>query len=68
MDWKRISTIGLIAGGIQFLILSSISMLTYPGGTKYDPTTIGYLFWNNMFSDLGRIVAHNGVINSIASP
>nr|MDO8118157.1 hypothetical protein [Candidatus Sigynarchaeota archaeon] len=68
MDWKRISTIGLIAGGIQFLILSSIAMLAYPGGTKYDPTTVGYLFWNNMFSDLGRTVAHNGMINSIASP
>ncbi|MEX2755135.1 MAG: hypothetical protein Q6365_007045 [Candidatus Sigynarchaeota archaeon] len=54
----------LILGGIQYLALSTLAMALYPGGTKYDPSTAGYLFWNNMISDMGRTVAHNGAQNT----
>lgn len=54
----------LALGGIQYLILSTIAMMLYPGGTKYDPATPGYLFWNNMISDMGRTIAHDGTPNA----
>lgn len=38
----------------------------YKGGTYIDPYSRGYLFWYNYFSDLGRIVAHSGVPNTIS--
>jgi hypothetical membrane protein len=60
---SRASSI-LALGGIQYLVLSTIAMVLYPGGTKYDPSTTGYSFWNNMLSDMGRTVAHNGVPNA----
>jgi hypothetical membrane protein len=64
-DWllSRASGI-LLLGGIQYLVLSTIAMALYTGGTKYDPSTTGYLFWQNMLSDMGRTVAHNGVPNA----
>jgi len=65
LDWllARASYV-LLLGGIQYLVLSTIAMALYPGGTKYDPTTNGYLFWNNMISDMGRTVAHDGEPNT----
>jgi hypothetical membrane protein len=56
----------LVFGGIQYLVLSTIAMALYPGGTKYNNLTIGYLFWNNMLSDMGRTVAHNGTSNLVS--
>jgi hypothetical membrane protein len=66
-EWllARASSI-LVLGGIQYLVLSTIAMAIYPGGTKYDPSTTGYLFWNNMISDMGRTVAHNGALNAVS--
>lgn len=48
---------------ISFLILTTIAMLVYPGGIESDPTTVGYLFFTNFFSDLGRIIAFSGTSN-----
>ncbi|MFX1573647.1 MAG: hypothetical protein ACFFB0_12930 [Promethearchaeota archaeon] len=55
-----------IIGCIQFIILTSIAMLYYTGGTYADPTTTNYQFCYNFFSDLGRTVAHSGNPNKIA--
>jgi len=40
-------------GCIQFVVLTLIAMVFYPGGTHADPTTKGYSFFRNFFSDLG---------------
>ncbi|MFX1374298.1 MAG: hypothetical protein ACFFA0_00660 [Promethearchaeota archaeon] len=53
-----------IIGCIQFIILTSIAMFFYKGGTYIDPSTSQYIFWFNYFSDLGRTVAHSGVANT----
>ncbi len=67
-DWMLSQASGiLLLGGIQYLVLSTIAMALYPGGTKYDPSTTGYLFWNNMISDMGRTIAHNGAPNAASS-
>lgn len=41
-------------------------MVFYRGGTYVDPSSEGYIFWHNYFSDLGRIVAHSGQINLVS--
>jgi hypothetical protein len=52
---------------IQFIILTSIAMLTYPGGTHNDPSTRGYSFTHNFFSSLGLTLAPNGEPNTISA-
>lgn len=54
------------ASNLLFIILTSIAMLTYPGGIQSDPTTTGYIFFKNFFSDLGRITAFSGDSNLIS--
>ncbi|MBA7525462.1 hypothetical protein ES705_17613 [subsurface metagenome] len=55
-----------IIGCIQFIILTSIAMFFYKGGTYIDSSTSRYIFWYNYFSDLGRTVAHSGISNTFS--
>ncbi len=57
----------VIVGTIQFLILSTIAMLFYTGGTRIDETAQGYGFFTNFFSDLGRTTAYSGEGNLIST-
>lgn len=50
-----------------FVILTSLAMLFYPGGTQKNPHNIGYSFALNFFSDLGRTRALGGASNPLAS-
>ncbi len=63
-SWR--STVFLLAviGCVQFIVLTTAAMFPYPGGTHSDNSTIGYSFWNNFFSDLGRTTAHSGDSNT----
>ena len=55
----------LVAGSaLVFGLCTMAAMLAYPGGTMNDPTTVGYLFGRNFFSDLGIWTAHNGTPNT----
>lgn len=49
-----------------FVLLTVVAMFTYPGGTYTDGTTMGYNFFRNFFSDLGRVTAPNGQTNTAA--
>jgi len=52
-SWRqRVYTLTMM-GCIQFVILTLLAMLFYPGGTHSDPATKGYSFFRNFFSDLG---------------
>jgi len=54
-----------IIGCLQFVLLTGIAMMFfYKGGTYIDPSPLGYIFWQNYFSDLGRTVAHSGIPNT----
>jgi len=55
-----------IFGIILWIILSTIAMFFYPGGTEINPSTLGYSFWSNYISDLGRTVTYSGAPNSIS--
>ena len=49
-----------------FVLLTVIAMFTYPGGTYTEEATVGYNFFRNFFSDLGRVTAPNGQPNTIS--
>lgn len=52
---KKLSAFRLLyISCISFLILTTIGMLAFPGGTLLDPHTKGYNFFNNFLSELGR--------------
>ena len=51
---------------LQFLILTTIAMYYYPGGVLHDRSTVGYNFFTNFFSDLGRTIALNRSPNTIS--
>jgi hypothetical protein len=57
----------VIAGILAFLVLTTVAMFIYPGGSGIDKTSAGYQFFFNFFSDLGRTVAHNGQANTVSS-
>ena len=61
---RKLTYILSIIGCLQFVILTSIAMIFYKGGTYIDPSPLGYTFWQNYFSDLGRTVAHSGFPNT----
>ena len=45
---------------VQFVVLTTVAMLLYPGGSRADPTSRGYSFFNNFFSELGLTVTSAG--------
>jgi hypothetical protein len=49
------------------IVLGGLAMLLYPGGTRRDPSTIGYRFFQNFLSDLGNTVSFSGQSNRISS-
>lgn len=48
-----------------WIVFTTIEMIIYPGGTAYDPDTLGYSFWANHISDLGMITAFNNESNQV---
>jgi len=50
-----------------FVLLTLVAMLFYPGGTYNEPSQQSYSFCENFFSDLGRVRAHDGARNPVAS-
>lgn len=51
-----------------FLVLTTLAMAFYPGGTSLDAASRGYHFWLNFFSDLGRTRGRDGAPNPVAAP
>jgi len=49
-----------------FVLLTVAAMFTYPGGTFTEESTVGYDFFRNFFSDLGRVTAPNGQPNTVS--
>ncbi len=49
-----------MAGCAQFVLLTFLAMLAYPGGTYQEPSAQGYQFFRNFFSDLGLSQTFSG--------
>lgn len=65
-NWRKWVYFLNMIGCAQFILFTFIGMLFYAGGTYNDPTTPGYAFFLNFFSDIGRTVAHSGEPNLTA--
>src|ERR1700748_3893172 len=50
----------LVYSRIQFVVLTAIAILVYPGGAVYELEANRYLFLRNFFSDLGATVTPSG--------
>jgi hypothetical protein len=50
----------LIYASAQFVVLTAIAMLVYPGGAVYQLEADRYLFLRNFFSDLGATITPSG--------
>lgn len=46
-----------------FVVLTTMAMLLYPGGTVPVASTHGYQFFMNFFSDLGQVRTQSGALN-----
>lgn len=66
MSLKKLGIAIGILGMLSFLVLTTLAMYYYPGGTLHERGTIGYSFFTNFFSDLGRTVALNREDNSMS--
>jgi len=65
-DYKGIHIVILICN-ILFVILTSIAMIIYPGGSWINSSSIGFSFSSNFFSDLSRRTTFLGETNLISS-
>ena len=54
-------------GCVLFVLLTAVAMLFYPGGTATDPTTRGYSFFTNFFSELGLTQTRTGQPNTVSA-
>ena len=52
---------------VVFIIFQILAMITYSGGTFFDPHNTGYSLTRNFLSDLGRTEGFSGNINYISS-
>lgn len=57
---RSLGFLASIFGCCQFIILTTIAMFVYPGGSSNNPTASNYQFFDNFFSDLGLVQAING--------
>jgi len=65
-DWRQKAYLFVILGGAVYVILSSLGMLFYAGGTYINPDAPGYSFWANYLSDIGRSKAYSGKDNTVS--
>lgn len=56
----------LLAAAAQFVVLTVVAMLVYPGGSAFDRDADGYAFFHNFFSDLGMTETYVGARNATA--
>jgi hypothetical protein len=56
----------VMAACFLFLVLTSLAMVFYPGGTRPAPGTKGYLFFENFFSELGLSRTYSGGPNNVS--
>ena len=60
--WFSLSALG----AVLFIVLTTVAMFCYAGGTLDDPQHSGYSFFNNVFSDLGRSHTFAGRPNHVS--
>jgi len=57
----------ILAGCVSFVLLTAFAMAMYPGGTHLELETDGYDFFDNTFSELGRVRGYLGQTNAASA-
>jgi len=65
MNWRSWAFVLAMVGCVQFIVLTTVAMFHYPGGTYTNHDAVGYSFWYNFFSDLGRRATFSGASNTV---
>ncbi len=65
-NWREWAFLFCMFGAVQVVILTSIAMFFYAGGTRLDPNAPGYTFWANALSELGTTRAWSGRDNTVS--
>lgn len=65
--WRKTAFQIVIAACLTFVVVTILAMLVYAGGTGDDPQSVGYSFFTNFFSDLGRTISHSGASNTLSA-
>ena len=63
---RRVFPIVMIACAL-FVVLTTVAMFFYAGGTAADPTAAGYSFFGNFFSELGLTRSWAGGPNTVSA-
>lgn len=64
-SWRRWAFVLTMVGCVLYIVLTSVAMFYYPGGTESNHSTVGYSL-SNYLSDLGRQTAFSGDSNTIS--
>jgi len=64
---KRLCSVAVALGALQFAVLGGAAMWHYAGGTEWNKTAPRYCFWTNTFSDLSCNVTQAGRNNSTSA-
>ncbi len=64
-SWQEWACIAGILNGILFVALTTLAMLFYAGGSKFNINAGYYDFFQNYFSDLGRVAGFAGQENLV---
>lgn len=52
---------------VLFVILTGLAMVAYPGGSKFDRSSVHYDIFKNFFSDLGTTITYSGRQNTLSN-
>lgn len=61
---KKSSLIIPFSGLILFGVLTTVAILFYPGGNRFEPAAMGYSFFDNFWCDLLDKITHRGEPNA----
>lgn len=59
-NWKEVAFLLCIIGCIGYVVLTTIAMFFYAGGSEMDPNSPGFSLSKNYLGDLVRTVSHSG--------
>lgn len=65
-NWKEIAFVLSIIGCIEYVVLTTIAMFFYGGGSEMDPNSPGFSLSKNYLGDLVRTVSHSEEDNTIS--
>lgn len=67
MGWPSLRPRVIELSVVSFAVFVTAAMLSYPGGTFYEPERVGHSFWHNFLCDLLRERSISGAPNELGA-